>query len=168
LILDGAQQPRQRIGTDRYASLTRQPGSTFASSLQSKRLQQLVGTDRAVCIASQCTVEVFSEDVPRTRWLIAEPTPRTHVQVNDGAAPGWVERTTLITTVLPMTQRSADWARHGWARWLSMKNEATVAFQHDQDDLPTIRCGAKLVRHTDSPLRPTLALSSKVTPVANR
>src|SRR6266849_1760154 len=87
-VLDGAQQSQQRIGTDRYAGLTCQPCSTFATSLQSKRLQQIVGNDSAACISSQCTVEAFGEDLPRTSWLIAEPPTRAYVQVNNGPAPG--------------------------------------------------------------------------------
>jgi len=65
-----------------------QPCSAFTTSLQSKRLQQIVGNDSAACIASQCIVEAFGEDLPRTRWLIAEPPTRAHVQVNNGAAQG--------------------------------------------------------------------------------
>jgi hypothetical protein len=56
--------------------------------------------------------------------------------------------------MLPMTQRPADWARHGGTRWLGVKDETTVGFDDNQHDLPTIRFGAKLFGHTDSPLRP--------------
>jgi hypothetical protein len=43
-----------------------------------------------------------------------------------------------------------------------VKDETTVVFDHNQDDLPAIRFGAKLFGHTDAPLQPTLAVSSKV------
>ena len=43
-----------------------------------------------------------------------------------------------------------------------MKDETTVVLDHNQDDLPAIRFGAKLFGHTDAPLQPTLAVSSKV------
>jgi hypothetical protein len=66
--------------------------------------------------------------------------------------------------VLPMTQRPANWARHSCASGLGVKYETTVAFDDNQDDLPTIRFGAKLFGHTDSPLQPTLAVSSKESP----
>jgi hypothetical protein len=46
------------------------------------------------------------------------------------------------------------------AAGVRLQSEATVAFHHNQDDLPTVRFGAKLVRQTDSPLRPTRGLSS--------
>jgi hypothetical protein len=61
-----------------------------------------------------------------------------------------------------MTQRPANWARHSCASGLGVKYETTVAFDDNQDDLPAIRFGAKLLGHTDSPLQSTLALSSKV------
>src|SRR4051794_41000502 len=47
LVLNGAQQPQERIGTDGYAGRTGEPRSTFASGLQRKRPQQIVGNDRA-------------------------------------------------------------------------------------------------------------------------
>src|SRR6266852_3444657 len=136
LVLDGAQQSQQRIGTDWHTCLTCQPCSTFATSLQSKRLQQIVGGDSAARISSQCIVEAFGEDLPWTRWLIAEPPTRLHVHPNDGAAPGQVKRTTLISTVLPMTQRPADWARHSCARGLGVKDKTAVALDNDQDEDP--------------------------------
>ena len=61
-----------------------------------------------------------------------------------------------------MTRRLAYWARHTCASGLGVKNETTVAFDDNQDDLPAIRFGAKLFGHTDAPLQSTLAVSSKV------
>jgi len=153
LVLDGAQQSQQRIGTDWHTCLTCQPCSTFATSLQSKRLQQIVGVDSAACISSQCIVEAFGEDLPWTRWLIAEPPTRVYVHPNDGAAPGEVEWTTLIPTVRPMTQRPAGWARHSCARRLGVKDKAAVALDDDQDDAPPFRLCPTCRVHRDSPRR---------------
>src|SRR5216683_1622453 len=153
LVLDGAQQPQQRIGTDRYASRTGEPRSTFASGLQRKRPEQIVGNDSAARISSECTVEAFGEDLPWTRWLIAEPPTCVYVHPNDGAAPGEVERTTLIPTVRPMTQRPAGWARHSCARRLGVKDKTAVAFDDDQDDAPPFRLCPTCRVHRDSPRR---------------
>src|SRR5260370_9156177 len=114
------------MGVYWHRCLTCKACSTFATSLQRKRLQQIVGVDSAACISSQCTVEAFGEDLPWTRWLIAEPPTRVYVYPNDGAAPGEVEWTTLIPTVRPMTQRPAGWARHSSAIGLAVKAKAAV------------------------------------------
>jgi hypothetical protein len=153
LVLDGTQQSQQRIGTDWNTCRTCQPRSTFASGLERKLPQQIVGNDSAARISSECTIEAFGEDLPWTRWHITEPPPRLHVHPNDGAAPGQVQRTTLIPTVLPMTQSPAGWARHECARRLGVKDKTAVAFDDDEDDAPPFRLAPKRRVHRDSPRR---------------
>src|SRR6266851_4964922 len=153
LVLDGAQQPQQRIGTDWYASGTCQPRSTFTSGLQCERRQQIGGGVGPPRIARQCTVEALREDLPRARWRVAEPAAAVYPHSYGLPAPGEIERVALVATVLPPTQLTALRTRHRHPRRFDDQNHTAVTFDDDQDDAPAFRLCPKRRGHRDSPQR---------------
>src|SRR5216683_7315953 len=96
-----------------HTDFARQTRTTFATGLQSERGEQISGAIGAPRVASQGAIEAFGEDPPRAGRHVAEPTPATNPHAHGLAAPGGIERVTLVPTVLATAQLTTLWTRHG-------------------------------------------------------
>src|SRR5258707_13831595 len=96
----GMQDPQERVRADGYTDFARQTRPTFATGLQSKRREQVSYAIGASRVASQGAIEAFGEDLSRAGRHVAEPTTATNAHAHGLAAPGEIERGTLVATVL--------------------------------------------------------------------
>src|SRR5262249_47703464 len=144
-IAHQVQQPQQRIGARRHASLMRQSSTSFAAGLQRERRQQFSGFVRAPGVASQHTIEALGEDFAWAIWHIAEPPSAVDSQTYGVAAPGQVEWASKVPAVLAQTQLATLRARHRFARRFGNEDQTAIALDNDQDDAPVLTLPA--LRH---------------------